>query len=142
MEYDGDSQLEAFKVYRKYVRAQKRKFIRAQQHVMTEELKREPQLFWQRLRPQRLQTELDALELGEYVRTLYFFPEVDAMPAPVGDIGPRTIEGNRTEDHARFWCGGAELLGAKAMALWSLAMEMWNLAMTMWSAAMAIDQDE
>ncbi|KAL3700050.1 hypothetical protein R1sor_018072 [Riccia sorocarpa] len=80
----SEDSFEAFKVYRKAVRMRKRRHLQEQQHILEEELKKEPRSFWLRLRPNGTRAELDQNELAGYVKSLYYFPNTQGMPEPSG----------------------------------------------------------
>ncbi|KAL3677236.1 hypothetical protein R1sor_027184 [Riccia sorocarpa] len=78
------SQKIAFRHYKNLIRAKKRLFLREKQQSLTRELIRDPQLFWQRLKPAHLTIEVDDRALLGYVRGLHFFPLAEDMPSASG----------------------------------------------------------
>ncbi|KAL3683079.1 hypothetical protein R1sor_001101 [Riccia sorocarpa] len=87
-----------FREYRNLIRAKKRAFLRQHQKLLTEELKRDPRVFWSRLKGRK--KKIDALPadiLALYVQKLYFFPEAQAMAAPSGPVCVFTVEEVETE---------------------------------------------
>ncbi|KAL3701457.1 hypothetical protein R1sor_019479 [Riccia sorocarpa] len=80
-----DHRANAFKQYNQLIKTKKRAFLRTCQLTLTEELKKDPTLFWKRLRSSKLPTELCNSDLREYVSQLYFFPNAGVM-SPVGEV--------------------------------------------------------
>ncbi|KAL3681099.1 hypothetical protein R1sor_024055 [Riccia sorocarpa] len=71
---------EEFRAYKNLIKAKRREFVRKQQLLLTEELSREPRLFWTRLKTKQKGSELGDQELLEYVGRLYSFNDVEVMP--------------------------------------------------------------
>ncbi|KAL3693697.1 hypothetical protein R1sor_007348 [Riccia sorocarpa] len=71
----------AHREYRNYIRGRKREFTRLQQEVLTEELLKTPQIFWQRLRMPSEPMILEDASIYDYASGLLFFPEAMVMPS-------------------------------------------------------------
>ncbi|KAL3699810.1 hypothetical protein R1sor_017832 [Riccia sorocarpa] len=82
----ADQRHKAFRDYKNLVRGRKRRFLRQLQSELAEELRRYPQSFWIRLKPARVTSELCKSKLKDYIKSLYFIPNVEGMPAPVGAV--------------------------------------------------------
>ncbi|KAL3693852.1 hypothetical protein R1sor_007503 [Riccia sorocarpa] len=76
----------AFRSYKKLIRSLKRKYIREQQVILTEELTHTPQLFWIRFQVPRSIPELSRPELVGYLQHLYFIPQAEKMPQAIGAV--------------------------------------------------------
>ncbi|KAL3683292.1 hypothetical protein R1sor_001314 [Riccia sorocarpa] len=85
----------AFRVYKQFIRTKRRRFVRLQQKILVEEIMKEPQTFWSRLRARQVNSDLPDAALRSYVTTLYCFADVVAMPPP-------TVAGTEEEKRARF----------------------------------------
>ncbi|KAL3683256.1 hypothetical protein R1sor_001278 [Riccia sorocarpa] len=85
----------AFRVYKQFIRTKRRWFVRLQQKILVEEIMKEPQTFWSRLRARQVNSDLPDAALRSYVTTLYCFADVVAMPPP-------TVAGTEEEKRARF----------------------------------------
>ncbi|KAL3677227.1 hypothetical protein R1sor_027175 [Riccia sorocarpa] len=69
----ADDRKRAFRCYRYYIRAKKRRFVWERQQEPKLELTKEPGSFWRRLRPPSTVLGVSLDELVDFVRTLYSF---------------------------------------------------------------------
>ncbi|KAL3677284.1 hypothetical protein R1sor_027232 [Riccia sorocarpa] len=79
-----EEQQVVFKFYMHFIRARRRRFLRKQQLVLTQELSKDPHSFWGRFRTPSTPCELLDNDLMAYVEKLYHFPDVARMPGALG----------------------------------------------------------
>ncbi|KAL3693684.1 hypothetical protein R1sor_007335 [Riccia sorocarpa] len=74
----------AYRVYKNFVKAKKRAFLRSKQEELTRALYTEPRLFWKQFHTKQRVTELSVTDLKRYVEELYFFLNASRMPETEG----------------------------------------------------------
>ncbi|KAL3686525.1 hypothetical protein R1sor_009099 [Riccia sorocarpa] len=82
----ADQQADAFRAYRNMIRARKRQFLRDLQVELTQELCKDPQSFWKRLRPKLVSADLEKTDMIKYVERLYYFPNLEPMLTMEGSV--------------------------------------------------------
>ncbi|KAL3686391.1 hypothetical protein R1sor_008965 [Riccia sorocarpa] len=102
-----------FCAYNHFIRAKKRKLIRAQQVLLEKEWMHSPQLFWARFRTRSPASDLSPIALREHVSNLYFFPEATPMPIPSGPVCTFTSDEVDSELRRMNVGRAADLFGLK-----------------------------
>ncbi|KAL3700021.1 hypothetical protein R1sor_018043 [Riccia sorocarpa] len=74
-----DDRPAAYRQYKVFIRAKKRRFLRELQFKLASELCKDPALFWRRLRPKKREPELSEVDLHAYVTKLYVHPTANAL---------------------------------------------------------------
>ncbi|KAL3681106.1 hypothetical protein R1sor_024062 [Riccia sorocarpa] len=80
----ASNQKEAFRSYRLYIRAKKRRFIREKQQSLAIELTKQPWAFWDHFSTRKSTPDLPTEQLYTYIEELYCFPNAEGMANPVG----------------------------------------------------------